>query len=217
MAELRRAQSTAASLGTALGVDVSGLSSSGVHLDATSSDDLLALQEALLKAERLTTLLGRAADGATPPPPPPRPPPRPQQPLAPPTRSAPPSVAAAGSALRELPPQPSAEGGHAAHISGPSDAVDPSKLKLLHRKTAAGASGGGGGGFGRAAPKRFEPVPGAHVMARFSNGEFYKARVTAMSRSESGAPVCVVKFEEDGLVLHVPVEHVRPQHGAARA
>ena len=82
---------------------------------------------------------------------------------------------------------------------------------------AAGASGGGGGGFGRAAPKRFEPVPGAHVMARFSNGEFYKARVTAMSRSESGAPVCVVKFEEDGLVLHVPVEHVRPQHGAARA
>ena len=83
-------------------------------------------------------------------------------------------------------------------------AVDPARLKLLHRKTAAAAA-------------RFDPVPGARVMAQFTNGEYYRGRVTAMSRADDGAPLCVVKFEEDGLVRHVPVAHVKPLHGAARA
>ena len=55
-------------------------------------------------------------------------------------------------------------------------------------------------------------------MARFSNGEYYRARVTAMSRADNGSPQCVVKFDDDGVVLHVPVEHVKPpQHGQSRA
>ena len=62
-----------------------------------------------------------------------------------------------------------------------------------------------GGGSAR----RFEPVPGAWVLAERADGELSKARVTATSRAMDGGARFVCKFEAGGAVLHLPVEKLR--------
>jgi len=81
-------------------------------------------------------------------------------------------------------------------------AVDTSRLRLIKKNAAA-------------PPRRFVPVAGSRVMAQYDNGEWYEARITATSRAEDGSARWVVKFNEDGLVQHLPVERLRAPAGAA--
>ena len=72
--------------------------------------------------------------------------------------------------------------------------LDPSKLKLLHRKT------GGGGG----AARPFVPAPGINVLAEQREGEWGGGRITATSRAMDGSERFVVKFDGDGATMHLP-------------
>ena len=89
LAEYRSAEERVVALAAALDLERAGLVSSGIALDHTSSDELLALQEALLLSERLQHRLAswerlRSPESVEP-------------------REAP------AAALRELPPQSAAE------------------------------------------------------------------------------------------------------------
>ena len=131
LAEYRSAEERVVALAAALDLERSGLVSSGIALDHNSSDELLALQEALLLSERLQHRLAswerlRSPDSVEPPV---------DVLLEQAQREAAPAAA-----LRELPPQSAAE------------AIDVSRLRLL--KSKAGASSlTAGGGFGRALPR----------------------------------------------------------------
>ena len=201
-AEYEAAERRAEQLAAALGLERSGLLSSGIELDHTSSDEMLAFQEALLLSERLQARMGswqelrdggrsrvtggggQCGGGGIAPPPP---------------RAivgfggagggvhAAPAEGGAGAstaALRELPSQRSA-------------LPDASKLKLIHRKTG-GVAGG-----------PYAPAPGCFCSAQFGNGEYYRAKVTATSRADDGSLRYVVRFEDDGVTLHLPIEKLR--------
>ena len=202
-AELGRCEQRACELAAALGLSREGLISGGVQLDHTSSDEMVALQEVLLRSERLEVRAhewermradgGSAAGSARPsaartdasarpvllPPPLSSAASAPQQATAP--------GAAPAAALRELPPAVASLG-----------AVDPSRLKLLKK----------------AQPRRFVPAAGSRALAQHDNGEWYDARITATSRAEDGSARYVVKFDEDGLVQHLLLERLRAPNAA---
>ena len=171
-----RRRSRATSLAASLGLERKGLRPDGIQLDHTSSDELLALQETLLLAERLQYRMqlweqfhdpeytsSHHVEVVS------------EEPIV--ARGAP-----AAAALRELPPQE-------------AEPFDPSRLRLLKQGQQSGKTLGGG--FARRV-KRFEPTPGAVCEAQYSNGCFYKARITATSRADDGSQLYVVRFEDDG-------------------
>ena len=186
--EWHKAEERATSLAASLGLERKGLVSRGIQLDHTSSDELLALQETLLLAERLQYRMqlwekyhdpeytsSHHVEVVS------------EEPIV--ARGAP-----AAAALRELPPQE-------------AEPFDPSRLRLLKQGQQSGKTLGGG--FGKAALKRFEPTPGAVCEAQYSNGCFYKARITATSRADDGSQLYVVRFEDDGITAHLPAEKLR--------
>ena len=56
---------------------------------------------------------------------------------------------------------------------------------------------------------KFEPAPGMACEALYTNGEWYRAKLTATSRATDGSERFVARFEDDGVTLHLPRESLR--------
>ena len=46
-------------------------------------------------------------------------------------------------------------------------------------------------------------------MAQYSNGEYYRARITSTTRDDRGEALFVCKFEEDGVVERLLADRLR--------
>lgn len=224
--ELQATEETVEGLAASLGMSRSNLISSAIELDHTSSDELLALQEALLRSERLTQRLrswdslrpsrglpSTASGGDA------KHEPRAQRqpPMAPPPPTAPPVPVPM--APRPLATQPVASANVVAQPAVGNEAIDAYKLKLLHQKAAAVSSGGWSnrsGVSGSASSRPFVPAPGVAVLAELGKGgEYARGKITATSRADDGSTQFVVKFERSGQVLHLPADKIRRANSAA--